>query len=341
MSMSMNRELTLLRKHSNLPRNITLEMILQRKEQFTSFHRLIHTINVFYRYEIDLYSQLLYFLVNNYVLKLQNNRITLNEVMTIVMVDIRKIINDERLSDYIFMCNMNNLRPSSIFRSVEILIDNIGKFERSVFTSKVVSEGLSALGTHIEIEQMFAHLPSYSFNIIYEDLIGAAIDRDNVVLLDYLFKRYKDRKLIKNVKVNGFLCIDYASFKGRLRCLKYLHKSGGSSAWGQWTCINAARNGHLECLKYILDNGYPVIDNVCTFAAKYGHLECLKYIHLKGGSKVWNELTCLAAAEGGHLDCLRYAHDNGCPWDRRVCIEAFKNDNLDCLQYVREHGLNC
>ena len=56
-----------------------------------------------------------------------------------------------------------------------------------------------------------------------------------------------------------------------------------SYAWNEWTCANAALNGHLDCLRYAHENGCP-----------------------------WNEVTILFAAENGHLNCLRYAHENGC-----------------------------
>ena len=41
--------------------------------------------------------------------------------------------------------------------------------------------------------------------------------------------------------------------------------------------MNAAENGHLECLKYAHENGCPWDEETCEEAAKYGHLECLKY----------------------------------------------------------------
>ena len=45
------------------------------------------------------------------------------------------------------------------------------------------------------------------------------------------------------------------------------------------TCSNAAKNGHLECLKYAHENGCPWDGETCSNAAKNGHLECLKYAH--------------------------------------------------------------
>ena len=50
---------------------------------------------------------------------------------------------------------------------------------------------------------------------------------------------------------------------------------------------------------------------VCEYAARNGHLECLKYAHDNGCS--WDERVCEYAARNGHLKCLKYAQDNGCP----------------------------
>ena len=35
--------------------------------------------------------------------------------------------------------------------------------------------------------------------------------------------------------------------------MKYLHEKG--CPWDEYSCSNAARNGHLECLKYLHDKG--------------------------------------------------------------------------------------
>ncbi len=40
-------------------------------------------------------------------------------------------------------------------------------------------------------------------------------------------------------------------------------------------------------------------------AAKIGHLKCLKYLHKKGCG--WYVDICISAAQNGHLACLKYA----------------------------------
>ena len=49
----------------------------------------------------------------------------------------------------------------------------------------------------------------------------------------------------------------------------------------EYTCSEAAKNGHLECLKYAHENGCPWDQWTCRQAAENGHLECLKYLHEK------------------------------------------------------------
>jgi hypothetical protein len=92
--------------------------------------------------------------------------------------------------------------------------------------------------------------------------------------------------------------------------------------------FEAAKNGHLKCLKYFHENGYLWNEYTCAVAAKYGHLKCLKYLHKNGCP--WNEYTCALAAKYGHLKCLQYARENGCPCAEYNCAVAEKYGHLMC-----------
>ena len=76
----------------------------------------------------------------------------------------------------------------------------------------------------------------------------------------------------------------------------------------------------------------------CSEAAYEGHLDCLEYARKQEPPCPWNEKTCSAAALNGHLDCLVYAHENSCPWDRETLSNALKYNHLDCLKYALNSG---
>ena len=92
--------------------------------------------------------------------------------------------------------------------------------------------------------------------------------------------------------------------------------------------FEAAKNGHLKCLKYFHEIRYLWNEYTCAVAAKYGHLKCLKYLHKNGCP--WNEYTCALAAKYGHLKCLQYARENGCPCAEYNCDVAEKYGHLMC-----------
>jgi hypothetical protein len=72
------------------------------------------------------------------------------------------------------------------------------------------------------------------------------------------------------------------------------------------------------------------------YSAKYGHLDCLKYLHQKGYP--WHPDTTYIAVWLGHLDCLKYLHEQGCPWHIDTVSNAAKSGNIDCALYASKNG---
>ena len=66
-----------------------------------------------------------------------------------------------------------------------------------------------------------------------------------------------------------------------------------------------------QVFTYAHENGCPWDETTCSNAAKFGHLECLKYAHENGCP--WDETTCFNAAENDHPESFKYAVENGCP----------------------------
>ncbi|XP_029345776.1 uncharacterized protein LOC115034136 [Acyrthosiphon pisum] len=118
--------------------------------------------------------------------------------------------------------------------------------------------------------------------------------------------------------------------------------SGGFDSLGDRRSTKAASHGHIDCLKFAREIGFPwytandLLPSACTQAARKGNLECLVYAHENGSP--WDCLTSMYAAMSGKLTCLRYVHENGCPWDDRTCTKAAETGRLDCLMYAHRNG---
>ena len=76
--------------------------------------------------------------------------------------------------------------------------------------------------------------------------------------------------------------------------------------------------------------------NVMTIIIKNGNLEILKYLHENGCP--WDEDSCYNASENGNLEVLKYLHENNCPWNSNSSAAASHNKQLECLKYLHENG---
>ena len=170
------------------------------------------------------------------------------------------------------------------------------------------------------------------------------------------------------------LALIAAARRGDLSCIQYLHQEG--YPWtDQYThdvfsvsCILAMK-GHLDCLKYAVENDCPIDSTSCAEAAEGGQYDCLQYLHQQGEfmceqtcqnavyhgyvdcleyiikhtkpkhfTTVFTTDTSATAAGCGQLECLKMLHEAGCPWDERTPMAAADEGNLDCLRYAFEHG---
>ena len=74
-------------------------------------------------------------------------------------------------------------------------------------------------------------------------------------------------------------------------------------------CNDPIYCGAVQWLQFAFENGMTH-DDTCIEAAKGGYLDCLKYACEH--NYYWDNFTCAEAADHGHLGCLKYAHENGC-----------------------------
>jgi hypothetical protein len=133
---------------------------------------------------------------------------------------------------------------------------------------------------------------------------------------------------------NASSAASIAAKNGHLDCLRYLHEHG--CPWGFRESAECAEGGHLDCLQYLHEQGCPLDKWTITNAAENGHLDCLRYLQEHGCPR--DDKIIYDTAICGKLDCLRYLYENGCPWNKDIdydCIYAtVKYGNFDCLEYI-------
>jgi ankyrin repeat protein len=161
----------------------------------------------------------------------------------------------------------------------------------------------------------------------------------NLECFKYLFGKLPNRLGLCSDKFDHNLCY-YASKNGHLDFLKYLlEEKNLPCGTNEFAC--AIINGQLECLKYLYKSGYVTRTelyqkNFCNDAICYGQLECLKYL-IGIGSPI-NKQSCKFAAQRGLIDIIKYLHEKGCHWDETSCLGAAQNGQLECLKYLHETG---
>lgn len=103
------------------------------------------------------------------------------------------------------------------------------------------------------------------------------------------------------------------------------------------TLEKAAFYGHVTCLQYVLRVRQQCTKRAAELAAANGHIECLRVMLDQKAFQMTNNL-CARAAFGGHLQCLRFLRESGCPWDIWTTHNAVLGSHLNCLMYAAANG---
>jgi len=113
--------------------------------------------------------------------------------------------------------------------------------------------------------------------------------------------------------------------------------------WDEWTIVEAACFGNLEMLKYCFSNGCPCDEEKsCEQAAKGGHLDCLRFVFDKvKPSRDTERKAAMQAACSGHVDILKYLVEERKISDEvksQCAYNAAGFGQLDCLKYLVEEA---
>jgi hypothetical protein len=317
------------------------------EKSFNSTAQLIHTINTCFKYDTDIYQQLLTHLIDKYIVNLIDIHVISKKLLYPIMEQVKSILGDG-LYRYIFAGDFSSLMLKDIVLSVSLL-SSCSK--HITFTTPELYEAIAEVLTNTNLLPVLEYCKN-KYNKEEELSLDFVAKYGNLGMMKYAHEKgcpwhVETTKWAAN---NGHLeCLNYAhengcpwnasttvaaAKNGHLECLKYTHENG--CPWDSNTTDRAVINGRLECLKYSHENGCPLNVYTTMYAAINGHLECLKYARENGCR--WDESTTRWSAKNGHLECLKYAHENGCPWNESVIMWSAENGHLDCLKYAHENG---
>jgi len=100
-----------------------------------------------------------------------------------------------------------------------------------------------------------------------------------------------------------WFCMKVAS-TNKLELLKWAREEK-ECEWDYGTINTAAYHGNLEMVKYCVANECRIGEYACAYAAKNSHLEVLKYLREEVKAP-WGSDTAAWAALKGHLHILEY-----------------------------------
>jgi hypothetical protein len=105
-------------------------------------------------------------------------------------------------------------------------------------------------------------------------------------------------------------------------------------------CLNtkrAAEYGHLEMLKWMVENGYKFAADALTEAAKGGHLECVVYLRERGCKMT--PTVSKAVLDHANMHMLRWVIENGCNWNPQWTLDQLEQiDDPHGTQVGRLHA---
>jgi hypothetical protein len=154
-----------------------------------------------------------------------------------------------------------------------------------------------------------------------------------------------DFETFKYARKNCFLSDIYGAYClaakfGRLEIMKYLDSKRypGENLFGVGALENAAENGHLDIVKYMVNlHNITTFETIAFSAIKGEQLEVLQYVYNK--CLVINEIMVYDAIKYGKLEILKYLLEHAdIPSNVDLCGEAANRGYVSILKYLHENG---
>lgn len=129
-----------------------------------------------------------------------------------------------------------------------------------------------------------------------------------------------------------------AAKNGNLELLQIL-RNHLNCEWNVMTTTNAAKKGHLDLLKYSINNGCSFNCKMLEFAVKNGHLDIVQFIINENKILPQNSLLCDKASKYGHLNILQWLLNNGCDYSGKDIIKnAATHGHTHILKWLMNYN---
>ena len=122
-------------------------------------------------------------------------------------------------------------------------------------------------------------------------------------------------------------------FHGRLDCLIYAFENKCPYKIDECFYTSIFRN-QIPCLRFLLKQGFPILEKYVYFGMDYGGYTFLKIFHENG--YVLNDKVCLYACETGNLESFKYAVKNHCSFNREECLKIVSKMYFDALTFEKD-----
>ena len=125
-----------------------------------------------------------------------------------------------------------------------------------------------------------------------------------------------------------------AAEKGHLECFQYAYENG--CPWNEFCLLHAACYGNLECLRYAHEQGMNAGDfKICKHTAWKGHVHCLQFLFEKGYPL--SQLRVGDAVVSGNVECVKFLLLQGYElWDSDL-YDASWRGHFDVFEYLYEY----
>lgn len=188
------------------------------------------------------------------------------------------------------------------------------------------------------------------------DIMAAAASGGHINCMKFLFKngcKY-DCKTYEFAALNGHLnCLKYAK---EIKCEIYsiilkhdiIEYFGCDYDGDELTihtmnssCLNASKNGHLDCLKWLVENKFAYDLTKCLEDSfKNNHFECFKFLIYYNSTNKKEKLFTQYVLLANNIDCYKYMVKYGYEIEKWDLAISLQHGYFEIFKYVHEQGID-